>query len=287
MAADASVRYANDDIGIEATLGGRFRGAQASMMYVEEGSDDHYNISDQLGDLNIYRVYGDVNYWITDSFNFGVEPYMEKALNTDYDKVTNYTFNNKDNMKLYAKPYFTVDLDGIGLPATVEGYAEGYKMSKDEDAVTSFFGEDKLYTMESAGLKWSQDIGDGFVKGFDATYVFDNTNTNYLFNYLYGTVNCQNDLNFQFGCGVRTANNDNDDPTNPFGFFVGMNKKLRVLAKPVFYCQFMYAMDPYNDFNDGPTAYKLDGYKFKSHSNEAVETYKENYAVRIGFQWDI
>ena len=290
MALNASVLYQNDDLGLEATLGGRFRGAQASMMYVEEGSDNHWNISDQLGDLNVYRIWADVNYWLTESFNLGVNPYMEKALNTKYEKVTNITFANKDTTKIYVKPYFTVDFNEILFTdSTLEGYAEYVRVTKDEDSITSVMGEDQLHTIKSAGLKYTQKINGDFAKGFDATYVFDNTNSNYLFNYLYGTINLANDLNIQLGAGLRTANNDNKDPTNPFGFFAGMNKKLSVAAKPTFYFQFMYAMDPYNEFNDGPTAYRLDDWKIKGTNNQdnAVERYWENYAFRMGFQWDL
>lgn len=290
MALNASILYQNEDLGLEATLGGRFRGAQASMMYVEEGADNHWNISDQLGDLNVYRTWADVNYYVTDSLKLGVNPYMEKALNTKYEKVTNITFVNKDTTKLYVKPYFAFDLEeSLFVPASIEGYAEYVRVTKDEDAITSVLGENKLHTLKSAGLKYTHDINGDVAKELNATYVFDNTNSNYLFNYIYGTVKFVNDFNLQLGAGVRSANNENKDPTNPFGFFVGMNKKLPVAAKPVFYCQFMYAMDIYNEFNDGPTAYRLDGYKIKgtNNKNNAVERYWENYAFRMGFQWDL
>ncbi|WP_294429031.1 glycogen-binding domain-containing protein [uncultured Treponema sp.] len=286
MAANGSILYSNEDLGLDVLLGGRFRGAQASMMYVEEGSDNHWNISDQLGDLNRMRVYGDVSYYINDAINVGVAPYLEKTLNTD----SKLSFKNKDTMKIYAKPYFSLDFDELlFVPATLEGYVEGYHVTEEDDARDSAMGEKKQTVIQSAGLKYTHKLDTNIAKGFDATFVFDNTNDSYLFNYLYGTVNFVNDYNFQFGCGIRSANNDNKDPTNPFGFFVGMNKKLSVLQKPVFYCQFMYAMDIYNEFNDGPTAYRLDDYKIKGTDNEdnAVERYWENYAVRMGFQWDL
>ena len=45
----------------------------------------------------------------------------------------------------------------------------------------------------------------------------------------------------------------------------------------------MYAMDPYNAFGDGPTAYKLDDYKLKN----GVSNYENDMAVRIGLHWDL
>ena len=123
-------------------------------------------------------------------------------------------------------------------------------------------------------------------KGATFTYGFDNTNTSYLFNTLLMNFDIVNDYKVQAGVGLRTAWEGVADPVNPFGFFVGASKKLTALAKPTGYVQFMYAMDPYNEFNDGPTAYRMDA-DSPYITKDGVEDYKENFALRIGLQWDL
>ena len=284
MAANVSGTYATDDYSV--TAGFRMRGAQANMMYVEEGSDDHWNISDQLGSLNRMRAWVDGNGNITPAFNLGGKVYAETTLNKTAKKVT---FSNTDTWKFYAKPYFTLDMDELAyIPGKLEGYAEAKFVTDAADGITSVFGNAQQFTVEVIGLKYEQTISNDIVKGFNATYVFDNTNADQLFNYIYGTVDFAKDYKVQFGCGLRTANNNGTEPTNPFGFFVGATKKLPVLYKPTAYVQFMYAMNPYNKkLEDGPTAFKLDDYKFYSHTDEAVKTFADNYALRVGLQWDL
>ena len=288
MAANVSGTYANDDL--SATLGFRMRGAQANMMYVEENDDDHYNISDQLGSKNRMRIYGDVNYNITTAFNLGLSPYVEMVLNKNPKTVTEFkTFNSNDTLKIYAKPYFSLDMDELAyIPGKLSGYAEAKFYTNEADTFTSVFGKNQQFTIDCIGLKYEQTFSNDIVKGFDATYVFDNTNSDQLFNYVYGTVEFAHDYKLQLGCGLRTANNGGEAPTNPFGAFIGATKKLPVLYKPTAYVQFLYAMCPYNKkLADGPTAYKLDDYKFYNHDDEAVKTFADNYALRLGLQWDL
>ena len=283
MAANVSATYANDDL--SATLGFRMRGAQANMMYVEEGSDDHWNISDQLGSLNRMRIYGDVNGNVTTALNIGIAPYAETTLNKD----SKLSFSSAETWKIYAKPYFALDLDELAyIPAKLEGYAEVKAITNEADAFTSVLGTGSYFDLPTVGIKYTHTFSNDIVKGFDATYVFDNTNSEQLFNYVYGTVEFAKDYKVQLGCGLRTANNGGAEPTNPFGFFVGATKKLPVLYKPTAYVQFLYAMCPYNKkLADGPTAFKLDDYKFYNHDDEAVKTFADSYALRLGLQWDL
>lgn len=45
-------------------------------------------------------------------------------------------------------------------------------------------------------------------------------------------------------------------------------------------------MDPYQKFGDGPTAYKLSS-DYDGALDDGVTDYMDNYAVRIGLQWDL
>ena len=73
MAANVQAVYSDDYI--DATVAYRFRGAQAGMMYVEQGADCHNNVSDQLGDPNTMKAWLDFNYKMQYG-NVGINPYM-------------------------------------------------------------------------------------------------------------------------------------------------------------------------------------------------------------------
>lgn len=282
MAANGQILFSNDMIA--ATLGFRFRGEQASMMYVEDGADDHTNINDQLGDENIMRPWFDVNVNVIDGVNIGVNPYVEMTLDKDA-LAANCTFKDNDNMKIVGKPYFALDFGKIAdINAKVNGYAKLDYMTKDADRYVR--GTDnKNFIVEEGGVQYDQVLdGDG-VKEVKCMYVFDNGDEKYLWNTLIATVTVPQDINIQLGAGFRSADNGVSDPDNPFGFFVGAFKKLSVLQRPTAYVQYMYAMDPYNKFGDGPTAWRLDGdsWTFK----DGVTDYDNSMAVRCGLQWDL
>ena len=280
MALNAQVNYANDTV--NATAGFRFRGKQASMMYVEEGADDHTDLSDQLGILNHMRAWIDVNANVTEGVNIGLKPYFQTSLNKDVKTV----YKNKDTVELYAKPYFALDLDELAyIPGKLDGYVElGYITEKEDNFVHGT--NNSPFAVVTGGLKYEQTFDNDIFKGATFTYGFDNTNTSYLFNTLLMNFDIVNDYKVQAGVGLRTAWEGVADPVNPFGFFVGASKKLTALAKPTGYVQFMYAMDPYNEFNDGPTAYRMDA-DSPYITKDGVEDYKENFALRIGLQWDL
>lgn len=285
MAANASVKFSNDFI--EATVGYRFRGDQASLMYVEEGADDHYNVSGSLGDLNHQRIFADVNGNVRDGLKIGLEGYAQLTFQKEDAKEL---YKDKDNIEISAKPYFAMDFNELfWIPGKIDGYAVVDYMTKEADQYVR--GSDKSqFLFEKAGLKYETTFENDIIKGGTFMYGFDNTNSNYLFNTLIATLNFANDYNVQVGAGLRTANKGQVDPANPVGFFLGGYKKIPVLAKPTAYCQFMYAMDPYNKFGDGPTVLHMDNYNIaeRNHdANDAVTDFSENVALRIGLAWDL
>ncbi len=289
MAGVIDAAYANDSV--YAKVGARFRGYQAGQMYVEEGADDHTNISDQLGDKNHWRVFADVNANVADGVNIGVNPYVQATFDKDVTKkksdgsYENSPFKNKDTLKIYAKPYVTLDFNEINfVDAKLNGYGEFAYYTEDADQVTSCFGKEN-FTVEAVGIRFEHNLGNDILKSYSLQYCFDNTNEDFLFNTLIFAGDLVKDYHVQAGVGVRTLNSESkkDDPNNPCGFFVGAYKQIPVLAKPTAYLQFMYAMDPYQKFGDGPTAFRYDDYKLK----DGVTDYQNNYAVRVGLQWDL
>ena len=282
LAGVLDINYAKDNF--SATVGADIRGKQASMMYVEDGADDHTNISDQLGDPNHVSIYADVNGLINKIVALGVTPKVTMTL----DKDLKSPFQSADTIKIAAEPYFSVDFDEwMYIPAKLDGYAKLGYYTEEADAVTGVFGKSQFY-LESIGLKYVMDFSNDIVKSVEAIYGFDNTNSDFLYNTLLSNWKLVDDYTVQLGAAVRTKNADSTSsiPYSPFGFYAGVHKKLSVLAKPTAYLQFMYGMDPYAKFGDGPTGYRMDA-DSPYITKDGVTDYANNYAVRLGLQWDL
>ena len=156
-----------------------------------------------------------------------------------------------------------------------------------EDEKQNALGTDQ-FVINAIGLGYDHNFNGDILKTGKVMYCFDNTNEDYLFNTVLTSWNLVNDWGVQGGFGIRTTNPDStkDDPNNPFGFYIGGFKKLSVLSKPTAYFQFMYAMDPYQKFGDGPTGYRLSG-DYDYATKDGVTDYMDNYAIRVGLQWDL
>ena len=291
MAGNAQLAYSDENLPFDVTLGARFRGAQAGMMYVEEGADEHTNVSDNLGKKNHWRAWLDTKFYATDAITFGLIGRYTTALNKEEKngKLKFKTpYNNKDTVEYSAVPSVEVDFEELlFVPAKVRLYGDMSYFSEKEDEKTSAFGKSQL-RINAIGLGYDHNFNGDVLKTGKAMYCMDNTDDDYLFNTLLTTWNLANDWGVQGGFGLRSKNKEStkDDPKNPFGFYIGGFKKLSVLAKPTAYLQFMYAMDPYQKFGDGPTAYRLST-DYDYATKDGVSRFKENYAVRMGLQWDI
>lgn len=284
MAFKTSLQYKNDDLGLDVTVGFRFRGKQAGMMYVEEGADDHTNVSDNLGDLNHSRVWLSGTYAVNDWLAVGLGVKATATLDKDQESP----FKNEDTVKWGFLPSVAVDLDALAyIPAKVSAYADMSYVTEEEDEKAQGFGTSQFY-INAIGVTYDHNFDTNIVKNTKVQYCLDNTDADYMFNTVLSTTNLCNDYGVQLGFGIRTLNPDSekDDPNNPFGFYVGGFKKLPVLAKPTAYVQFMYAMDPYQKFGDGPTAYRMSA-DYENATKDGVTDYMDNYAVRLGLQWDL
>ena len=292
------------DLPIYLQVGARFRGRQASMMYVEEGADDHTNISNQLGKRNHWRAWIDFNTKVNyETILLGVKPYIQMTLNPELESPFGKASDDAEkkalasNILVDVKPYFVIDFDEwMFFPATLTGYAEVklstqeaayFKHGTDADGVSHY---KQMFDVPAGSLVYTQKFDkDSAFKKFEVVYAFDNTDENYMWNTLTAVLDTSMGWKFQTGAGLRTlweGGKASSTPTSPFGVFVGALTKLPILQKPVFYMQGMYGMDPYNKFTDGPTAFRLSP-DYDNLFKDGVSDYAHSAAIRCGLQWDL
>ena len=292
MAGNVQLAFADEDLPFDVTFGGRFRGAQAGMMYVEEGADDHTHVSDNLGKLNHWRAWVDTNFYAADdAVTIGLTGKVTSALDKTEENGTakfKLPYTNKDTMEIGIIPSLEMDFEELlFVPAKLRFYTDMSYYTEKEDEVQNAFGTGQ-FVVNAIGLNYDHNFNGDVLKAGKAMICFDNTDADYNFTTVLTQWSLVNDWGIQGGIGLRTKNSDStkEDPNNPFGFYIGGFKKLSVLAKPTAYCQFMYAMDPYQKFGDGPTAYRLsEDYDYAT--KDGVTDYMDNYAIRLGLQWDI
>ena len=280
-ASNVQVTYTADMFDV--TLGFRHRGVQANMMYVEEGADDHTNISDQLGDPNTMKFWLEGNVKPIDMLSIGAVVGAEKTLDTEDLKG-----DAKSLMKLNIEPKVTVSLtDVIGIDTTIDAYGKMYALTNDSAKFDRGTKDGSSFILGEAGLQYNMGAINDVIGGINVKYALDNGNDDescdQLFNTLLAEVKLPLGFTVQAGFGLRTANGDADAPNAPFGAFLGAWKKLEVLQKPIVYAQCVYNMDPYMDFGDGQEQFNLDGYTL----DNGVGNYEGAAAIRLAMRWEI
>ena len=281
-ASNIQISYTADMFDV--TLGFRHRGTQANMMYVEEGADDHTNISDQLGSTNTMKFWLDANVKPIDMLSIGAVVGAEKALDTEELKG-----DAKSLMKLNIEPKVTVSLtDVIGIDSSVDAYGKMYAYTNDAGKFDRGTEDGAAFILGEAGLQYNMGAINDVIGGINVKYGFDNGNDDdacsQLFNTLLAEVKLPLGITAQAGFGLRTANGKAADPVAPFGAFLGAWKKLdTILQKPIVYAQFVYNMDPYMDFGDGQEQFNLDGYTL----DNGVSNYEGAAAIRLAMRWEI
>ena len=280
-ASNVQVTYTADMFDV--TLGFRHRGVQANMMYVEEGADDHTNISDQLGSPNTMKFWLEGNVKPIDMLSIGAVVGAEKTLDTEDLKG-----DAKSLMKLNIEPKVTVSLtDVIGIDSSVDAYGKMYAYTNDSTKFKRGTEDGAAFILGEAGLQYNMGAINDVIGGINVKYALDNGNDDescdQLFNTLLAEVKLPLGFTVQAGFGLRTANGDADAPNAPFGAFLGAWKKLEVLQKPIVYAQCVYNMDPYMDFGDGQEQFNLDGYTL----DNGVGNYEGAAAIRLAMRWEI
>ena len=280
-ASNVQVTYTADMFDV--TLGFRHRGVQANMMYVEEGADDHTNISDQLGSPNTMKFWLEGNVTPIEMLSIGAVVGAEKTLDTEDLKG-----DAKSLMKLNIEPKVSVKLtDVIGIDSSVDAYGKMYAYTNDSTKFKRGTEDGAAFILGEAGLQYNMGAINDVIGGINVKYALDNGNDDescdQLFNTLLAEVKLPLGFTVQAGFGLRTANGDADAPNAPFGAFLGAWKKLEVLQKPIVYAQCVYNMDPYMDFGDGQEQFNLDGYTL----DNGVGNYEGAAAIRLAMRWEI
>ena len=281
-ASNVQVTYTADMFDV--TLGFRHRGVQANMMYVEEGADDHTNISDQLGSPNTMKFWLEGNVTPIEMLTIGATVGAEKVFDTeglDDDDA-------KALLKLNIEPKVSVKLtDVIGIDTTIDAYGKMYAYTNDSTKFKRGTEDGAAFILGEAGLQYNMGAINDVIGGINVKYALDNGNDDescdQLFNTVLAEVKLPLGFTVQAGFGLRTANGDADDPVAPFGAFLGAWKKLEVLQKPIVYAQCVYNMDPYMDFGDGQEQFNLDGYTL----DNGVGNYEGAAAIRLAMRWEI
>ena len=294
IAGNVQVGYKTDMFG--ANVEYRFRGAQASMLYLRENHDDGtFDLSETLGNINTQRIAfnGFVNPIEALSINLGVEAEMAlETLDADDKFVEGYVSNLQE---WYAKrcsdwidPHFGIDSGAeltfvpefsyqlsdtmsLGVAATLNyngyKYTSKWKGSASDDDFAKYAASDSRFRFKKAGATFSIKPDSDIVKGVNVYYGLDLSNEYRYFNTLVGQVKFPMDITANLAIGIKTENTVSDsneykfnsDTNNPFAFAVGVSKQFKAMKKPTVYAQFVYNMDPFKHFGDGQDALNLNG----------------------------
>ena len=290
MAGAIKVGYKADLFDVN--VGYRFRGVQASMLYLRENHDDGtFDLSDTLGVLNSQAINFNGALNLLDGalgINLGAtaEMALEKIEKAD-DACTVYNaqtpswwtargFNDYDaplfqregGAEFTFKPAVTYALEdyGISIGAYADMNYQAYQWTdglKDEDA-NKYGASYSAFRFKKAGATFSMKPDSDIVKGVNVYYGLDMSNKVKYFNTLIGQVKFPMDITANLAIGIKTENTASadksfdSDTNNPFAFALGVSKQFKAMKKPVVYAQFVYNMDPFKHFGDGQDALNLD-----------------------------
>ena len=304
MAANVQVGYKADMFNVN--LEYRFRGMQASMLYLRENHDDGtFDLSNTLGVLNSQRIAfnGSVNPLEALKIDLGVTAEMAlselKAGDEEYDVWTGELekaswwksrrfieedaplFNRTGGAEFTFKPAVSYALEDYGI--TIGAYGDlnyqAYQWSDgiDEDEANKYGASDSPFRFKKAGASFAMTPDSDIVKGVNVYYGLDMSNKVRYFNTLIGQVMFPGDVTANLAFGLKTENTASADDSfdsdvnNPFAFAVGVSKRFKAMKKPTLYAQFVYNMDPFKHFGDGQDALNLDRCNVNgSHEKEGV-----------------
>ncbi len=313
MAGAAKVGYKTDLFNVN--VGYRFRGMQASMLYLRENHDDGtFDLSDTLGVLNSQAVNFDGSLNLLDGalgINLGAtaEMALEKIKKADeaytvykaqtpswwtargFDEYDDPLFQREGGAEFTFKPAVTYAIEdcGISFGAYADMNYRAYQWSDDldDDTKNKYASSDSAFRVKKAGATFSMKPDSDVIKGVNVYYGLDMSNKVKYFNTLIGQINFPMDITANLAFGLKTENtasadNSFDSSTNnPFAFAVGVSKRFKAMKKPTVYAQFVYNMDPFKHFGDGQDALNLDRANVKgSWAKESTDN-----AVRDAVNW--
>ena len=283
FAADAEVGYKASMFGVN--LEYRMRGAQASMLYVQQNFDDGvFTLSDQLGVLNSQNI--DLKAFVKPAdilqIDLGVGATLPlEHIKSDSDLVAGSSlgiygtdwgadagsifrsfaplFGIEGGAEIAIKPAVTVNIsDNMKLGAYTDMYINMYNYEGDYDSdLRKYAASDSNFLLKYAGLSFTMNLDNDVVKNTSIWYGLDNSDAARLYN----TITAQAEFNYGFkatlGVGIRSVKNTpagdsyNTDLLNPFGFAVGLSRQFKSLKKPTVYAQFAFNHDPFAIFGAG------------------------------------
>ena len=244
MAANVQVGFKGDTFGVNAEY--RFRGAQASMLYLRENHDDGtFDLSETLGNINTQRVAlnGFLNPIEGLAINLGVEAEMAlETLDTDEKLVQKYLFDKGEGIQnwyadrcgSYVDPHFGIDSGAeftfvpdvsyklsdsmsIGVAATLNYNAFEYTDKWEQaaglksDDLAKYGASDSRFRFKKAGATFSMKPDSDVVKGVNVYYGLDMSNSVKYFNTLVGQVKFPMDITANLAIGIKTENTASAD----------------------------------------------------------------------------
>ena len=314
LAGNARIGYAADifDLNVEY----RFRGAQASMLYIRNNHDDNdLRLKDMLGAPNSQKVTVDFGYDATDVLSLGLKASGETELkhysvdDDTYVGINHCWANGYANSSYNAifldkgaefefEPSFTYDMeDKFGFASNIQGYTimdyAAFKVLGATDDY-KYSASDSKFLFKYAGLSFNAEGISDTIKGLNVYYGLDNAQDQLLFNTLLAKVSLPMNIEVTGGIGLRSvkgtdaADTYDKDTLNPFGFALGVAKKLGTIKSPKVYAQYVWNMDAYKSFGDGPTELNI-----KNGANlgdwkyvEGLNRYDGEGAIRLGMFWN-
>lgn len=326
LAGNVQLSYEDSDKVWGAGVEYRMRGAQASLLYVRQNHDDGtFDLSNMLGVANSQRVavngyYNNEDIGLNIGLNASVEMPLEKigmkdevaaGWKAELDKISpwyndrysgNYEplYGIESGMEVAVTPTVAYTLDDMTFTAYGDLYYKNYKVEKDSYISEKYGCSDNEFAFKRAGLTFNwKNIGD-VVKALDVNYGYDDSNGARMFNTLVGQVTLPMSMKASVAFGLRTVKSTEagkgfvEEENNPFAFAVGFSKQFTKLAKPTFYTQFCYNMDPYKHFGDGQDQLNLDRANVNGSLEkegegciDPVDWYDGRGAFRVGIRWDI
>lgn len=278
VAMKASVTYKADMFSIMA--GYRFRGAQANMMYVEEGADDHDNISDQLGKLNHQRIFAKASVTPIAPLTIELKPWVEMNLTKEDSAKYKYS-KNLDNVQVSIAPKViykisdTMTVDG-GFDVRYNTTKE-HKYNLGSESYSAKLNKAGVhFNMEMDGAVSSLDLIYGYVSSLGGIKAPDGTDMDDAFGLhsLIAAIGLPADTELQASISFLQKYKDVPDfdktDVQPFGFSVGANKILTKKYKTTLIGQFVYNIDPHKGFGDGWHNLSIDDYYIDKHDDNGI-----------------
>ena len=283
-AMNANVTYANDMMSV--MLGYRFRGAQANMMYVEQGSDDNSHISDQLGKPNSQRIFAKASVTPIAPLTVELKPWVQMNLTKEDSATGAYAYKkNKDNVELSIAPKVIYKISDM---MTVDG---GFTVRYNSTSEHKYeFGKDKSSAkLHNAGVHFNMKMSGpvsslDFIYGYKSSLTAMGKENSYGLHNVLASIGLPADTELQASVSFLQKYKDVEDFDKtgvlPFGFSVGANKILTKKYKTTLIGQFVYNIDPHKGFGSGWHNFSVDGYNIDKNKDEDI--YTNAAALRVG-----